>query len=529
MATHTFAYTAVLITFSMIARRKSAAGEDFFVGGRSFNRWTVAFCITGLFSGSTFIAILETSYLKGLSAIWYGVAEMSHVLIIAVLLIGPLRKKMMVTISGLIGDKYGRWAKAIAGGITAFTFPMWSVATALAFASCINAITGLDLMISVAITGVLLYIYLVSGGMWSVAFTQTANFFVYMAMFAVLLYAFFVNPGVAGLRDLAQTQPEMFNPQAVGLQRILAWFGTFWINVLLAQAAFQMALSCKTADEGRKGLFIAAGFNVIFIGMGVLVGLAAHQVVPGISRGLVAVPTYLMQNLPAPLVGIFSLGIWACALGWGAPCQFSGATSLGRDVGSALNPQATDAQLVRYTRWSLLLLTCMMILFGFLRSEQTAWWNIFAWTARNGATFAPVVTALFWPVATRRGVVAALLAGFGGGLLWNHLGGWAVGSFFLNTHPVWVGMTANILAMTLFSLAEGNWQFAAPTKGRRLMGVIGGIMAVGFLISLLFFSGWMYSTGLLGMFLFLLVLGFWLLSMSCIVPTQRLQEIVSPA
>jgi len=100
-----FAYTAVLIGTSLIAKRKAAKGDDFFVGGRSFNRWTVAFCITGLFSGSTFIAVLETSYLHGLSAAWYGLAELSHVLIIAVLLIGPLRKRMMVTISGLIGDR----------------------------------------------------------------------------------------------------------------------------------------------------------------------------------------------------------------------------------------------------------------------------------------------------------------------------------------------------------------------------------------------------------------------------------------
>lgn len=83
--------------------------------------------------------------------------------------------------------------------------------------------------------------------------------------------------------------------------------------MLLAQAAFQMALSCKTADEGRKGLLIAGGFNVIFIVMGVLVGVAAAITMPGNARGLVAVPKYLMETLPAPMVGMFTLGIWACA------------------------------------------------------------------------------------------------------------------------------------------------------------------------------------------------------------------------
>lgn len=515
-------YTGFLIFMGQVAKKKAKKGEDFFVGGRSFGKWTVAFCITGLFSGSTFIAILELSYLKGVSAMWYGVAELSHVLIIALVLIGPFRKKMMVTISGLIGDKYGRWAKGIAGAITAFTFPMWSVATALAFASCINALTGLDLMTSVIITAALLYAFLQAGGMWSVAFTQTANFFAFMAMFAVGFYAFIINPGFEGLAQLAVQKPEFFVMDNAGLQTILAWFGTFWINVLLAQAAFQMALSCKTPEEGKNGLLIAVGFNVIFIVMGVIIGLAAAIVMPDGARGLVAVPQYLMETLSPPMVGIFTLGIWACALGWGAPCQFSGATSLGRDVGSALNPKATDADLVRYTKWSLAVLTGLMIIYGFMRSEQAAWWNIFAWTARNGATFAPVVAALFWPVANRQGAVSALIAGFTAGLLWNHLGGWAVANFYMNTHPVWVAMSANIITLTLITLFTGKWRFSSDVGGKKKIGYIGIIIAAVFLAMSLLKFDWLFHNGVIGMFLFLVILGLWLIVLAFTVEEESI-------
>src|SRR5690625_5515876 len=69
-------YTFGLIFAGQLSRKKAVAGGDgYFVGGRTFNKWIVAFCITGLFSGSTFISILELSYLTGISAIWYGVAE----------------------------------------------------------------------------------------------------------------------------------------------------------------------------------------------------------------------------------------------------------------------------------------------------------------------------------------------------------------------------------------------------------------------------------------------------------------------
>src|SRR5699024_12741364 len=107
-------------------------------GGRTFNKWIVAFCIIGLFSGSTFISILELSYLTGISAIWYGVAETIQVLIIAFVIIGPFREKFVVTVSGLFGERYGRAALGMGCSITVFAFTMWSVATAFAFASSVQ-------------------------------------------------------------------------------------------------------------------------------------------------------------------------------------------------------------------------------------------------------------------------------------------------------------------------------------------------------------------------------------------------------
>lgn len=340
------AYTAYLIIAGQISKKRATDGNGFFVGGRNFGTLFVTVCITGLFSGSSYIAILELSYTAGISAVWYGVAETTQILIIALVLIAPFRKKALVTISGLIGDHFGEKVRGWAGAITAFTFPMWSVATALAFASALTVFTGVPMVVSVAITAVLLLAYLQFGGMWSVGFTQLSNVVVFFIMLAIGAVAFFINPGIDGIRELFAQHPKYASLNTVGIQTIVAWFGTFILNVLLAQAAFQMSLSCKTEKEGRRGLLFAAILGVPLIIGAVVFGLSAAAVVPGEAKGLVAVPLYLMKTLPAPLVGLFFLGFWAAALSWGAPCQFSGATSLGRDVGKALDPKADDAQLI---------------------------------------------------------------------------------------------------------------------------------------------------------------------------------------
>lgn len=522
-------FFAVFYTFGLIlagykSRKRAAKHTGYFIGGRSFNKWIVAFCITGLFSGSTFISIVELSYLSGVSAIWYGVAETLQILIIAFLIIGPFRKKLVITVSGMIGERYGRMALGIGGAITAFAFPMWSVATAIAFASAVHVFTGFSLMLSVAFTALLLYIYLQAGGMWSIAFTQTMNIIVFAIMFVIGIIAFFINPGIDGLITFAAINPQMFTLDGVGVQIIVAWFGTFIVNIILAQAAFQMALSCRTPEEGQKGLKLASVFGIPFILLGVLFGISAAIVVPGSSLGLIALPQYLMEVLPAPLVGLFFLGIWACALSWGAPCQFSGATSLGKDVGSALNPGATAEQLMKYTKRSLLVLTGLMIIFGLLRTEQSAWWNILAWTMRNSATFAPVVAALFWRLATKEAVVGSMLVGFLSGVTWYHLGDWLPNEFYLNIHPVWIGMSANISALVLITLIQKasvlkvNFLSTGSRKGYFSL-AFGTLLFVLLIVKFEF----IYDAGLFGIFLFSVLFSLFVATI-ILIPTMKAEK-----
>ena len=503
------AYTAILVVAGRVARSRAQSGAGgYFVGGRGFSPALVAFCITGLFSGSTFIAVLELSYLRGVSAAWYGVAETLQVILIALFLIAPFRERALVTISGLIGDRYGRGARAIAGAITAFAFPMWSVATALAFASAVNTSTGIPMIWSLVLTAVLLLVYLQAGGMWSIGLTQTINCVVFVVMLAIGAYAVYAGAGLSGLTKLAETKPEFYEPTTVGMTQIAAWFGTFIINVPLAQAAFQMAVSCRSAGEARKGLFWACLMGIPFIVIATLLGLSAAAMMPGNGKGLIAIPLYLETVLPAPLVGVFFLGIWACALAWGGPCQFSGATSLGRDVMMAVKPGASESDLVRYTKWSLVGLTVLMVIFGLLRSEQSAWWNILAWTARNSATFAPVITALLWRGATRQGAVVAMVVGFGTGMLWYQLSGWGISQFLYGIHPVWLGMSANLLVLVLVSLATSREGWRVASGNLLSLGALLLLIGVGLAAYTASAFVTLAPTGLLGLVLFLATLAF---------------------
>src|SRR5262249_49170514 len=183
----------------------------------------------------------------------------------------------------------------------------------------VHVSTGIPMIWSLVLTAVLLLVYLQGGGMWSIGLTQSINCCIFIVMLLLGLYAVLAGAGLSGLAELAAARPDYYAADTVGMTQIAAWFGTFIVNVPLAQATFQMAVSCRTPSEGRKGLYWACLFGVPFIIVATLLGLAAASAMPNAGKGLIAVPAYLEAVLPAPLVGVFFLGVWACALGWGVP------------------------------------------------------------------------------------------------------------------------------------------------------------------------------------------------------------------
>jgi SSS family solute:Na+ symporter len=96
--------------------------------------------------------------------------------------------------------------------------------------------------------------------------------------------------------------------------------------------------------------------------------------------------------------------------------------------------------------------------------------------------------------------------GFAAGLLWYHLSGWGVAQFLYGIHPVWLGMSANILALVLLSLVTSP-------NGWRLSDGIAAYVAAGLLIITTAIAAYtvqafaaLKPTGLLGLVIFLAAL-----------------------
>src|SRR5690625_2850306 len=129
---------------------------------------------------------------------------------------------------------------------------------------------------------------------------------------------------------------------------------------------------------------------------------------------------------------------------------------------------------------------------------------------RNSATFSPVVAALFWPVVTKRAVIASLFMGFTSGLLWYYLGDWQPSEFYLNIHPVWIGSSINIITIVITTLFDrkSNWMINAGHRIKRGYATVAAFVSVT-VLSIIYFER-LHEMGLTGLLLFIMSLLFFI-------------------
>ena len=491
-------YTAVLIYLGRMGRRKSKS-QNFIHGGRQFSSWQVFFMISALWCSWIFIVEVETAYLFGVSAVWFGVAVGLMALISVYLLATPFRKLSFVTNSGIIGERFGPAARAFAGVVIGLTFPIFAMSNVLAAAAFLHVVLGWPLVATLVGSILVILVYVVLGGIWALAYTQIANFIVMcIGLVAGTLFALHAVP-VAHMT--AQLPPHYFALNGVGIGIILTWFASDLLNVVSAQAEFQILTAARDMGVARRGLYWALFSIAVFSVLSVIIGMAARTSAAGHKiLGVIAFPELFVQHAPAPLVALMTLCIWATALTWSAPLMFSGASSLGADVLGLVRKASLNENLRFCVQVCLPVQALLIIAYALMRPEDLAWWQVFALTVRNGAIFAPTIALLLWPVATRSAAIVSILGGSLSGLFWNYLGGFSVSKFAFGLNPMWVSATVGIALLIAITLVEPGNRYRLGSSNNRTarIALFTGAAGVALIACLIAFTGWFVKSGLFG-------------------------------
>ncbi len=447
-------YSLILLYLGRYAylKEKAAAAEDYFHAGRRGSILNVIVYSASQSGAITLVSELESSVLHGISVIWYGIGVLCMTLLIAGWVITPLRKKQVITISGYLGDHFGEPVRAVSGAVIGLFMPLFSLATVVATAQILRVLYAVPAWETVALCSLVLLAYVLFGGMLSISLTGIVNTFtMYLGLAIMAGAAFYFN----GFHKLFTALPaSYYNPLGVGVPLILVWLGTWVVNALLAQTQLQMLLTSKDERVGRRGVYLSLiplGFVTI---MAPLAGLGLRLLFPHESDGFVATALLIKDRLPLWASIVVVLGIWCTSLIWAGSNQFSGAVSLGRDLGKAIGLSLNHGQEKLYTQISLFVVTFILIILGTLRPSDSAWWSVFGFAVRNAALVSLPLAALVWMAMSARAGYCSMIMGGVSAFVWYALNSFSTTRFYLGIHPMWIGLSLALVAPVLWMTME---------------------------------------------------------------------------
>jgi len=326
------AYAVGLLWLGLRATRAPTTGEELTLAGRSMPGWTVLCSMVATeLSAATFIGVPQAAFVGDWSYLQLAVGALLAKIVLGRHLIPLYHRRRFTTVYQLFAERDGAATERavamtfVAGRVLASGARLFIAAQAVA------VLAGLSSGGAIAVTGVVVGLYTIRGGIRAVIRTdvlQGAIFIVaVVALFAGLLLTLdldamtFVRWGIdEGRMRVVHASPlfSLGDSRALGT----AIFGGFALTLATHgtdQDMVQRLLTAKDGESGGAALRRSGWLNfpitAVFLAVGSLLAFASAQgVLPEIAGTERLVPTIARDLLPPGLRALVFAGLFAAAM-----------------------------------------------------------------------------------------------------------------------------------------------------------------------------------------------------------------------
>jgi SSS family solute:Na+ symporter len=327
----------VLVALGFYWGRKQETGEDYFLGGRKVPYWAIAMSVMAtqcgvisLIGAPAFVAIASGGGAKWLQ---YEFAIPIAMILIMVLLVPTFYKAKITTAYEYLEKRFNHQTRALLSFMFLLSRGLATGVTIYAAAVVLSVTVGVNLYLTILLTGVIAIVYTTAGGMKAVIYSDVIQLIVlwgtvFIGIAIVLRYiglgealSFIPAERAMGI-DFHHTGFDgykyAFWPMAIG--GIFHYFSYYGCD----QSQTQRYLCAKSQDASKSSLFLN-GFlrfplvlSYIVFGL-VLIGFLRHN--PGFLAAVNAqgdpntlVPMFILQYFPVGLTGLMIAGMFAAAM-----------------------------------------------------------------------------------------------------------------------------------------------------------------------------------------------------------------------
>lgn len=456
-------YLLIMLLIGYLSSKRIESNTDFVVAGRRLGPILMAgtLAATEIGGGSSLGVVQQGMESHGLSAAWY-IITMGFAFVILTFLAPKFRAAMVKTVPEYFRRRYGKSSGVITALIMFVPLIGLTAGQFIASSVILSTMLKLDYKVAVLIVGIVVTIYAIMGGLWSVTLTDFVQVFL-IVVGMIIAVPFATN--LAGGWDavVANVPAETFDIfKGYSVMDVISLTVMYVATFTVGQEAVSRYYAARDGKAARQGSVLAAIVNFIYAFIPTIMGIIVLAL---INMGKFnaadfadvgaryALPVLAMEAMPALICGLLFAGIVSATMS-SADSDLLGAGSIfANDIYKILiKPKASDKEVMIVTRVTMALVGVAATLIALFNTSSILSILMFAFTLRAAGSFFPYVLGHYWKGASTAGTIASLVAGtIVVVYLENISGGSLFGIQF--SQPIVPGLIAGLLAFLIFSIA----------------------------------------------------------------------------
>ncbi|WP_282139609.1 sodium:solute symporter family protein [Cytobacillus oceanisediminis] len=460
MNTYLVAVILYLILMALIgvyfAKKSVKNSDDFMVAGRSLPLFVVMGTLLATFVGSgTVVGGASFIYQYGPFAAIFNLSGGIVGAIILYFIASKIRQIEIYTVPDLLERRFGKTALYISSVIIIFAFVGITAYQFTGGAYVLQLTTGIPLEVGAIIMCALVIFLTVSGGLFSVAYTDALS-----AILIIIGFLFgvpFALNAVGGFEGLSLSLPEMNKTWNGGLSfpQLLGFFLPLFLLVLGDQNMYQRFSAAKDPNVARKstiGFFVG---SVFVISLTIILATTSIVLFPDIKPDT-AILSLAIDGVPL-VVGLLILcSAVAFIITTATSYLLSASGNIVSDlIQRSSKSKLSESKLLWYNRVIVVILGVLAYVLGQFFPSVLAI-QMYSYTM-YGASLTPAILAtVLWKNATKAGVISSMIVGGSATMIWE------IGlDRPLDWNSVLFALPLSVLTLIIVSLATRNKNVSA--------------------------------------------------------------------
>ena len=426
-------YLLVSIAIGLYAARRVHTTADYAVAGRSLPLPVVIATTFATWFGSETVLGVPARFIDGgLGAVVEDPFGASMCLVLVGLFFAyRLYQKNLITLGDYYRQRFGRNVEVICSAIIIFSYLGWVAAQITALGLVFNLLTqgALSVTVGMVLGTLIVLVYTLYGGMWSVALTDFVQMIVIAGgLIAIAWFAADLAGGAGRVVEFAAREGRFsLFPKGGGAKEwtfFVAAAITMMLGSIPQQDVFQRVMSSNSASTARRGPVIGGVLYLLFAFIPMFVVAAAVLIMPEAAGALLRddpqklLPTLVLERMPVALQVAFFGALLSAIMSTASATLLAPSTTFVENILRNLRPGMSDAVTLKAMRISVLIFTVCVLIYA-ITMQGTSIYELVsgAYQVPLVGAFVPLVFGLYWRRASTQGALLAVALGIGVWLL----------------------------------------------------------------------------------------------------------------